>query len=82
MNSSLILFDEKEYCWTTIVTCCRNLVLKTDAYLLLSVMSLNIPSSFDVNWQPHSVLSLLIIIFSESSEADFWLRRRRARCRL
>ncbi len=43
------------------------------------VMSLNMPSSLDVNWHPHSDLSLLIIIFSESSLADFWFRRRLAK---
>ena len=47
-----------------------------------SVMSLNIPSSLDVNWHPHSDLSLEIMVFSESSEADFWFSRRRARWRL
>ena len=44
--------------------------------------TLNIPSSLEVNWQPHSDLSLLIIIFSLSSEADFWLSNLLARCLL
>ena len=39
--------------------------------VLESVMSLNIPSSLLVNWQPHSDFNFEIIIFSESSEADF-----------
>ena len=35
------------------------------------VMSLNMPSNFDVNCAPHSVRSLRIILFSDSSDSDF-----------
>uniref|UniRef100_A0A0A9DTA0 Uncharacterized protein n=1 Tax=Arundo donax TaxID=35708 RepID=A0A0A9DTA0_ARUDO len=38
------------------------------------------PSNFEVNWYPHSVLSFTSILLSESSEAAFPERRRFARC--
>ena len=44
--------------------------------MMTVMITLNMPSSLEVNWQPHSDFSLLIIIFSLSSLADFWFRRR------
>jgi hypothetical protein len=43
-------------------------------------MSLNIPSSLEVNWYPHSALSRLTMSFSASSLTDRPASRRLARC--
>ena len=37
-----------------------------------SEMSLNMPSSFVVNCAPHSVRSFLIMLFSDSSDSDYF----------
>lgn len=44
------------------------------------VRSLTMPSSFEVNWFPHCVLSISSIRSSASSDADLRCNRRRASC--
>ena len=53
---------------------------KSSAVVFDKLMSLNIPSNLQVNWQPHSVFKREIIFFSASSEADLFNNKRLARC--
>uniref|UniRef100_A0A224XRJ0 Putative secreted protein n=1 Tax=Panstrongylus lignarius TaxID=156445 RepID=A0A224XRJ0_9HEMI len=46
--------------------------LNSSIIVFETVMSLNMPSSLDVNWHPHSVFNFEIIFFSLSSETDLF----------
>ena len=66
-----MLYIFVKFVLVTYVTFAFRLFLNSSFNVFETWISLNIPSSFDVNWQPHSWRSLCIICFSESSDKDY-----------